>query len=351
MSSLSEIIKTHIRQYGPINVQDYWMLCQSHPVHGYYMKQDPLGGPGDFITAPEISQMFGELIGIWVADMWLKMKKPNPFYLVECGAGRGTMMDDLLRATKALPGFAEAVQVHIVETSPFLRNLQEQKLLGNPVIWHDTLESVPTDHPIIILGNEFLDALPVRQVIRMHGKWHEKMIGLDGDNLAFGFGGELPFAIGVDAPDGAVFEFAPQRDAVWSAMTDRLRHQTGAALMIDYGHGVTGFGDTFQAMKSHEYVDPLDNPGDADLTSHVDFGRLSDLAKDLAPKFATQGDFLKGLGIELRTGTLSKNATPGQLKDLQSGMTRLIAPDQMGTLFKVLAVSYPTSYTPAGFSD
>ena len=295
--------------------------------------------------------MFGELLGIWTADLWIKMGKPSPFLLVECGAGRGTMMDDLLRATRSLPGFSEAVQIHIVETSPFLRKLQEEKLSYYNVTWHNALETVPTEGSILILGNEFLDALPVRQVIQANGKWHERVIGLEDNKLTFGLGGELPFAAKVEAPDGAVFEFSPARDAVWTEIVTRMRKQGGAALMIDYGHAVTSFGNTFQAMKSHNYVEVLEEPGDADLTSHVDFGRLSDVARDLNPHLATQADFLKRLGIELRATTLEKNATPDQASDLRSGMTRLIASDQMGDLFKVLAITSPATIEPAGFHD
>ena len=327
------------------------MLCQSHPLHGYYMKQDPFGGTGDFITAPEISQMFGEMIGIWIGDLWIKLGKPSPFSLIECGAGRGTMMDDLLRAIRNLPGFMEAIRIHIVETSPHLRGLQQQKLSSYSVSWHNTLEAVPYEGAAVMIGNEFLDALPVRQVCRSGDAWRERVIGLEGDKLVFGLGGELPFAAQVEAPEGAVFEFSPQRDAVWNIITSRVRAQGGAALMVDYGHGVTSFGDTFQAMKSHAYVDPLAEPGDADLTSHVDFGRLADLAKDLSPRFATQGDFLKRLGIEMRAQTLSANATPDQVRDLKAGLDRLIAPDQMGHLFKVLSICHPSGIEPAGFHD
>ena len=166
MNSLAEIIRAHIMHHGPMTVQDYWTLCLSHPHHGYYIKQNPLGQAGDFITAPEISQMFGEMIGIWVADIWLKMQRPSPFLLVECGAGRGTMMEDLLRATRSVPGLHAALEIYIIETSPYLRNIQKQKLDAYKVTWHDTLSGVPDYGPLIILGNEFLDALPIRQVVR-----------------------------------------------------------------------------------------------------------------------------------------------------------------------------------------
>lgn len=351
MPSLSDLIKGHISKYGPMTVQDYWLLALSHPEHGYYIKQDPFGRPGDFITAPEISQMFGEMLGIWVADLWMKMGSPSPFILVECGAGRGTMMEDLLRATERVPGFHDKLEVHIVETSPALREIQKQKLNGHNVIWHDDLSTVSSHAPMILLANEFLDALPIRQVVNVKGKWHERVIGLQDDKLAFGFGSEIPLSTTVDAPDGSVFEYSTARDAVWAQVIERLRKQGGAALVIDYGHAVTGMGDTLQAMRDHKYCDPLEEPGEVDITSHVNFARLADLAEGLNPRVATQGDFLKRLGIEIRANTLAKNATDDQVLELQAGLKRLIDADQMGDLFKVLSVTNPPTLDPVGFND
>ncbi len=350
MTALPDILHKLIRQNGGLSVQDYWTLCQSHPQHGYYMKNDPFGTRGDFITAPEVSQMFGELIGIWVADLWLKLKQPKRFLLVECGAGRGTMMDDLLRATKNVPDFHQAAQIHIVETSLHLENLQRQKLAAYDVTWSRTMDDLPTDVPLVILGNEFFDALPIRQVIRTDAGWHERMVGLHGKNLAFGLGDVFPMAASVDAPAGTILEFSPIRDAVWQQMVTRLRKQGGAALMIDYGHAITSFGDTFQALKDHAPCDVLSNAGEADLTSHVDFGRLADQARDLKPRLATQGDFLNRLGLDTRVKSLLKVATPEQAEEIKAGQTRLAAPDQMGELFKVLSVCCPATIEPAGFS-
>lgn len=350
MTGLPDLLRQLIRQNGGLSVQDYWTLCQSHPQFGYYMKHDPFGSRGDFVTAPEISQMFGELIGIWIADLWLKMKQPARFLLVECGAGRGTMMDDMLRATRNVPGLHQAAQIHIVETSLHLQELQRQKLGAYKVSWSKTLDDLPTDVPMVILGNEFFDALPIRQVIRTDAGWHERMVGMHGEGFAFGMGDVFPMAASVEAPPGTILEFSPIRDAVWAQMVDRLRKQGGAALMIDYGHAMTAFGDTFQALKDHEMCDVLSSPGDADLTSHVDFGRLADQARDLNPRLATQGDFLDRLGLDTRVKSLLKVATPAQAEEIKAGQARLSSPDQMGELFKVLSICSPASIEPAGFS-
>lgn len=349
MNSLAEIIRTHIAHHGPMSVEDYWTLCLSHPRHGYYMKQNPLGGAGDFVTAPEISQMFGEMIGIWVADMWLKMRMPSPFLLVECGAGRGTMMEDALRAIRNVPGLYAALEIHIVETSPYLRSIQKQKLAGYKIDWHDAVSGVPDHAPLIVLGNEFLDAVPIRQVVRAGHVWRERMIGLEGERLVFGLGAEIPQSDKVETPEGAIFEFSPLREAIWLDIVERVRRQTGAALMIDYGFMTPSFGDTFQAVKNHAYADILAEPGEADLTSHVNFARLSDLARDLNPHLTTQGRFLRQMGIEMRAQVLEKSATPEQAEELKAGLARLIHADQMGDLFKALAISHPADLEPAGF--
>lgn len=350
MTGLPEIIREQIRARGGLTVQEYWTLCQSHPKFGYYMRQDPFGSRGDFVTAPEISQMFGELLGIWVADLWMKLGQPSRVILAECGAGRGTMMDDLLRAIRNVPGLLDSLSVWIVETSPALEQKQRQKLAAAAVTWVRDIDDLPGETPLIVLGNEFLDALPIRQVIRTEGGWHERMIGMQGDGLAFGLGSEFPAAAAVAAPPGTIMEFSPLRDAVWGQIVQRVRRQGGAALMIDYGHGVTAFGDTFQAVRNHQPCSVLEEPGGADLTSHVDFGRLSDLAAGLNPRLANQGDFLDRLGLDMRVRALMKNATPEQAEDLKLAQQRLASPEQMGTLFKVLSICNPATIEPAGFS-
>lgn len=347
MTSLLDLIKSHIAQHGPMTVQDYWALCLSHPQYGYYIKQDPLGRGGDFTTAPEISQVFGEMIGIWAADLWIKLGKPERFILAECGAGRGTMMDDLLRATGNLPGFVEAAEIHIVEISPHLVAVQKQRLSQYNVKWVSTIDDIPMDYPLILLGNEFLDALPIRQMVRTKNGWAERLIGLENDALTFGIGTQVPASDEFDAPEGKIFEVSPARDSVMQQIATRLKMQDGGALLIDYGHLQTSLGDTFQAVKDHQYVDVLATPGDADLTSHVDFARLAMLSEGLTVQMETQGEFLKNMGAILRTDSLLKNATKAQADALRSGLERLIAPDQMGQLFKVIAVT--SGIEPAGF--
>lgn len=350
-SSLNDLIKAHIRQHGPMTVQDYWVLCLAHPQHGYYRKQDPFGRQGDFITAPEISQMFGEILGIWAADLWMKLGSPSNFLLAECGAGRGTMLGDLLRATKNVPGFHDAMSVQIVETSETLRKVQADTLADYKVTWHDTIDELPANAPIIFVTNEFLDALPIRQVVRAKGQWFERVIGLQDDKLSFGRGGVVPMSDKVEANDGTIFEFSPARDNIWRQIAERVRTQTGGALTIDYGHAVTGFGNTLQAVKDHAYCDVLETPGDADITSHVDFARLSDLAKDLNPRLATQRDFLTRLGIHIRAKTLLAKANEQQAADIQSALERLTSKEQMGDMFKVLAIVSPSTIDTAGFVD
>jgi NADH dehydrogenase [ubiquinone] 1 alpha subcomplex assembly factor 7 len=259
------------------------------------------------------------------------------------------MMEDLLRATRGVPGLHAALEIHIIETSPYLRDIQKQKLDGYKVTWHDALSGVPDYAPVVVLGNEFLDALPIRQVVRAGTAWRERMIGIKGDSLAFGLGTEIPQSDTIETPEGAVFEFSPVRDALWSEIVRRVKNQTGAALMIDYGHTLTSFGDTLQAVKNHAYADVLAEPGEADLTSHVNFGRLSDLAQDLSPRVTTQGDFFRQMGIEMRAQVLEKSAAPDQAEELKAGLDRLINKDQMGELFKVLAVCHPAYLEPAGF--
>lgn len=350
MDKLSDIIKAEIEQSGPLSLQDYWNLCQSHPDYGYYMRQDPLGREGDFITAPEISQMFGEMLGIWVADMWMKLAYPNTLHLVECGAGRGTMMEDILRATKNIPGFHQALKVHIVETSPYLKSMQQSKLGSYGfVTWSKILSDVPEEGPIIILGNEFLDALPIRQIAYVDAKWYERVVGVENGEFVMGRGPDIPFSTEVKAENGSVFEFSPVRDAMWEQICERIRKQSGAALMIDYGHGVPAFGDTLQAVRKHQFCDIFDEPGSADITSHVNFGQLAELGKDLSPRFTTQRQFLLNMGIEMRYQTLLKHATEVEGELLSSGLERLIASEQMGDIFKVLCISEPDHVVPAGF--
>ncbi|WP_186419532.1 SAM-dependent methyltransferase [Bosea sp. CS1GBMeth4] len=395
-------------------------LCLGHPRHGYYMKQDPFGAQGDFTTAPEISQIFGELIGLWAASVWQMMGEPRSIRLVELGPGRGTLMQDMLRAARALPGFREALSVHLVETSPVLRERQRATLAASGAAphWHERIEGA-LEGPAIVVANEFLDALPLDQFVRTPEGWRERLVGLDQNGaLTFGLAQYAPsptdlgpardqhlkvpksatadFGAGEGwgegsfdaasasptkaasvsnpsdpssgpaghllpqgreedaAPAGSVFE---QPLAALEAVSAVARHVAaggGAGLFIDYGPAHSGFGDTLQALKRHAFVDVLAEPGDADLTVHVDFARMAQAglaAGGAAHGPVTQRDFLLALGLRQRLEALSRRATPEQAASLARGVQRLIAtgPTAMGELFKVLAVGDPTLPLLPGF--
>ncbi|RAI40214.1 hypothetical protein CH341_24300 [Rhodoplanes roseus] len=325
-------------------------LCLGHPTLGYYATRDPLGAAGDFTTAPEISQMFGELLGIWAAAIWQQMGSPEKVRLVELGPGRGTMMADMLRAARVLPPFRAALDVHLVETSPVLEQRQRETLAtaGVALAWHQALEAVP-DGPAIIVANEFFDALPVHQAVKSRQGWCERTVALDPDGtfvLATG-PAETALAERVPefwrvAPSGSVFEW---RDAApVEALARRVVHG-GAALVIDYGHVDQGLGETLQAVRGHGFADPLATPGEADLTAHVDFSALAAAATAAGARVdgpVTQAAFLQRLGIVARAERL-KAAAPQKAADVDAALARLLAPGKtgMGTLFKVLACADP----------
>jgi NADH dehydrogenase [ubiquinone] 1 alpha subcomplex assembly factor 7 len=351
--SLLEELRETIAQEGPIPVERYMALCLGHPVHGYYRRRDPFGAAGDFTTAPEITQIFGELVGLWAVTAWQAMGAPSPFRLVELGPGRGTLMQDLLRAARVRPAFLEAAAVELVETSPALRALQRERLAGARVAWKDRLEEVP-DGPLLVIGNEFFDALPVRQYVRTERGWCERLVGLAGDRLAFGLAPE-PARIGVPAPPGAVLEVPEASLSLVRALAERLARQGGAALVIDYGFEGPAFGDTLQAVRRHAYADPLADPGEADLTVHVDFAALARAAKAAGAAVhgpVPQGDFLRGLGIETRAAALKARATARQAADLDAAVARLTGsgPEAMGSLFKALALADPRLPPLPGFA-
>lgn len=356
MNPLAQEIAELIRQEGPISISRYMALCLGHPRHGYYMKQDPFGADGDFTTAPEISQIFGELIGLWAATAWQAMGAPASIRLVELGPGRGTLMQDMLRAARALPGFRDALSVHLVETSPVLRERQRQTLAASDATphWHDRIDQA-LEGPAIVIANEFLDALPLDQFIRTADGWRERLVGLDDEGrLAFGLSGEPDALLAMTAPAGSLVEHPA---AALEAVTIVARHVAtagGTGLFIDYGPARSGFGDTLQALKRHAFVDVLAEPGDADLTVHVDFARMAQagLAAGAAAHGAvTQRDFLLALGLQQRFEALCRRATPAQVETLAGGVGRLIepGPTAMGELFKVLAVADPKLPLLPGF--
>lgn len=356
MSALAAELAALIREEGPIPVSRYMALCLGHPRHGYYMKQDPFGAGGDFVTAPEISQVFGELLGLWAATLWRMMGEPAALRLIELGPGRGTLMQDMLRAAKVLPGFRAALSVHLVETSPVLRERQRATLAASGVAaqWHDGLDTA-LDGPAIVIANEFLDALPLDQFVRTGEGWRERLVGVDAEGaLVFGLAAEPDRDIGLVAPEGTLLEQPAAALAVVTQIGRHLAAQGGAALFLDYGSSRSGFGDTLQAMRRHGFADPLAKPGDADLTVHVDFERMAGAALAAGAAVsgpATQRDLLLALGLEQRVAALAQRATPEQRRALAAGAERLVAtgPTAMGELFKVLALADPRLPALPGF--
>jgi SAM-dependent MidA family methyltransferase len=360
LSALHGVIRQLIASAGPMPVWRYMQLCLTHPQHGYYIARDPLGREGDFITAPEVSQMFGELIGLWTASVWRAMGSPQTLRLIEFGPGRGTMMSDALRAIRVLPPLHQAISVHLVEINPVLREKQRTTLTGvRKVSWHDSIDEVPPG-PSIILANEFIDALPVHQMVKRETGWHERTVEIDSDgNLTFGHAPEptprfdlLVPAVARAVPDGAIFEWRP--DSIVMTLARRTMTDGGAALIIDYGHLRSEPGDTLQAIAKHSYADPLFNPGRADLTAHVDFQALARGAEAVGAAVhgpITQGDFLNALGIKARAATLTAKATPAAMADVESALQRLTGSGQanMGELFKVLGIADPVLGPLVGF--
>lgn len=363
ISALETEIRRIIRIAGPMPVWRYMELCLTHPEYGYYTTRNPLGREGDFVTAPEVSQMFGELIGLWVASVWRQMDAPKNLRLVELGPGRGTMMMDALRAMRVAPVLHQSVQVHFVEINPTLRAVQ-QETVGDaniPLHWHNTLDEVPKG-PVIILANEYFDALPIHQAVKQSTGWHERTIEVAGDgSLIYGTAPEplpcfdmlLPPVVRA-APVGAIYEWRPDEEMMRIAR--RIRRSHGAALIIDYGHLRSEAGETLQAIARHAYADPLRNPGTADLTAHVDFDALGRAASAVGTRVhrpAEQGTFLRRMGIETRAATLAAKAAPEQQDAVFKAAARLIESGRggMGSLFKVMAISDMTIRELPALSD
>ena len=351
MGALSRHLTALIREEGPISIARYMAEALGNQRHGYYMTRDPLGRGGDFITAPEVSQIFGELIGLWCASLWRAMGRPDPLILAELGPGRGTLMADALRAARVMPGFIDAAALHLVETSPVLRSLQEDKLKAS---WHERLDDVPAG-PLLLIANEFFDALPVHQLVRTEDGWRQRIVGLDeagGFTVVSGADITMPPAELADAPVGSVVEVRPEGVALAADIARRVGNHGGAALIIDYGHTESAVGDTLQAVRDHRYEDVFDEPGSADLTAHVDFAALARAARDAGATIhgpVPQGHFLERLGIASRAEALIASASGDAAEEVRSGVRRLVAGDQMGRLFKVMAITAPGPATLEGF--
>nr|WP_319388243.1 class I SAM-dependent methyltransferase [uncultured Cohaesibacter sp.] len=359
--SLEQRIRQMIAATGPMSLADYMSLCLTDPQDGYYTAHRPIGAKGDFITAPEISQLFGELIGIWMCAVWQMSGRPMPFHLVELGPGRGTLMNDMLRAICQDPEAAAALHIHLVDISPTLRVEQEVTLSGfqQTKSWHETLDTLPAA-PLFIIGNEFFDCLPIHQWVFSEGRWHERVIGLDERGaLTFGIGpvralsapspDRGPGTANTPAPEpGAILERSPASEAIMAFIAGHLGTHGGAALFFDYGHAEPGYGDTFQAMSHHAHANPLRAPGRQDLTAHVNFDTLRRSAlTELAgrptsgltvPAIMPQGDFLIAMGLLQRAGQLGAGQSPEMQEQLQDAVERLAGPDHMGKLFKCLAL-------------
>ncbi|NIZ61806.1 methyltransferase [Sedimentitalea sp. CY04] len=348
--SLQDYLIARIDADGPLSVADYMNECLLNPKYGYYTTRDPLGSGGDFITAPEISQMFGEMLGLSLAQSWLEQGSPVAFTLAELGPGRGTLMADLLRATKSVPGFHEAAQIVLVEASPTLQAKQQDALSAYQVQWHDTVDLLP-DQPLWLVANEFFDALPIRQFVREGQAWREKRIGRAQGELTFGLGPLAPQpALDhrlADTHDGDLVETCEAAAPIVARIAQRIASHGGAALIIDYGDW-RALGDTLQALRGHESTDPLTTPGQADLTAHVDFEALALAAQTAGCAYSRvtpQGVFLERLGITARAQTLAALLSGTTLDSLIAAHQRLTHPQEMGTLFKVLGL-FPKQSTP-----
>ncbi len=358
MTTLAAVLDAEIAAHGPLTVAQYMAAALGHPRHGYYMSGDPFGRQGDFITAPEVSQLFGELIGLWCVVGWRQIGQPSPVQLVELGPGRGTLMADAMRAIAIAPDCRAALDVHMVETSPSLRAAQRETLDGVAVAWHDQLASAP-EAPLLLVANELFDALPIHQFVRTVGGWRERLVDVDRASGGFRFvlatGPTPALALvpdDIEAPPGAVAEVSPACVSLAHEIARRVVSFGGLALVVDYASEQGPLGDTLQAVRRHSRHEVLDDPGSADLSARVDFATLMRVAREAgASTFGpvNQGDFLLALGIEARAEALAKNAADAQRDDIAGAVHRLVDPGEMGALFKVIAIGSADAPVPAGF--
>lgn len=357
-------IRRRIENTGPLSVADYMAECLCHPQHGYYMSRDPLGQAGDFTTAPEISQMFGEMIGLWLGVTWQQMGAPSPIHIVELGGGRGTLMRDALRAADKVAGFSQAAAIHMVEISPVLQQKQQASLAdwGEAVSWHADIDQLPAG-PSLIIANEFFDALPVRQFEKGAKGWAERFVDLDleSEGLRFVLQADeaaralMPAALKDRAvEEGALFELGVPAQSIALALGQKIAAEGGAVLAIDYGYAEADFGDTLQALKNHQFVSPLEECGTADLTTHVNFGMLGEALKTggvVVHPLLGQGMFLEYLGITARAQALLDHAAEESQKGaIVAAHKRLCDPAEMGQLFKVLCATDPRMPPPPPFN-
>ncbi len=360
MTPLETLIREMIVETGPISIETYMKLALGHPEHGYYNSKMPLGESGDFITAPEISQMFGELIGLWCVTVWRGMGAPRPFLLIELGPGRGSLMADALRAAKIAPDFLSAIDLHLVETSEILKRSQGAALAASGLApkWHTSVEDLHAG-PAIIIANEFFDCLPVRHFVRGAEGWHERLVGLDdAGQLCFGLAPGAEPGLAMAGEPGEVLEAGFAAMQVMAGLAARLAAQNGALLAIDYGYDAPPRGETLQAVKRHRFADPLADPGGADLTAHVDFRNLARAARASGAAVhgpVPQGEFLTRLGLHERAAALRKRANAPQCATIDAALDRLAGHGaaagsaSMARLFKALAATAPGLGVPPGF--
>lgn len=352
--SLKARLIERIGDGGPLTVAQYMDACLHDPQDGYYATRPALGEEGDFITAPLVSQMFGELIGLWAVSVWRSLGAPAPFRLVEAGPGDGTLIGDILRAGRLDPAFLAAADLWLVEASPPLRARQAEVVTkaGAAARWAASLAEVPAGAPLVLIANELLDCLPARQFVRTAEGWAERMVGVGADGeLAFGLS-PSPLPLAADAPPGAVFELSPAQEAFGAELAARIVADGGAGLLIDYGRDAPSFGDTLQALRRHRKVPVLETPGEADLTMHADFPAVAAAARreGAATALTTQGEFLVRLGLVQRAEALAA-ARPERFETLERQVGRLVGADQMGRLFKALCLYYPPGLSPPGFEE
>ncbi len=366
MNELKQIIIEEIRANGPMPLEEYMARALGDNTHGYYTKKDPFGKKGDFITAPETSQVFGELIGLWGLDFWINSGLWSNFNLIELGPGRGTLMRDITYAVKGHPTYLQSARLHLLETSPVLRDLQNRTLSHitrekSACQWHENIADLLEacrGMPVIIYANEFFDALPIRQYVQENDSWALRCVDVENNELVPITSKErllsehLPAA--QDFSPGDILETTPLAESIVMQLANYIARYGGALLMIDYGYTKNQSGDTFQALSDHRTVSPYKSPGDADLTAHVNFKRLADIAEDTSCKSlgpVSQRNFLLSLGLEQRFESLGLNATAQQKIDLLAARNRLIGVDQMGVLFNVLAVIKSDAPLPSGFEE
>jgi len=347
VTGLGDRIARQIAAAGPLTVAQFMALALLDPREGYYRRAQAVGRSGDFVTAPEVSQVFGELVGLWCLEQWQRLGRPRPFKLIELGPGRGTLAADALRALRLRPELLQGLELHLVEVNETLRAQQRAALQGHRVTWHEALEAVPAG-PFALVANEFFDALPIRQFERAPGGWRERLVGLDpSGRLAFTLSGAVPEELipqdRRDAPVGSVAEFASGGMALAQRLAERVVAGPGAALIVDYGYVAPPLKGTLQAVRRHETVDPLSEPGATDLSAHVDFAALSFAARRAGAAVvrpSTQRDFLLRMGARERFAAL-RQKNPARAAEVAAAEERLLAPEQMGELFKVLAIVPP----------